>query len=454
MSLSEKDGGHHPQVNLAHLPAITQATSAAIGSVVSNAIVYPLDLVTTRMQTRRLRRTHNRTTTRPGFSRQSSLASEFSTASTSSSAGGNKKRGGQQDYGSLVGSFLAIMRSKKAAQQQQHGGGGGGGGGTYVGLLLKFYDGILVDSAATFMNSFIYFYIYTQLNKRNIERKKRIQREMGWLEAARDEILIGSLTGIVAKLCTSPLNIITLRLQTACSPAIRPNSARPAAPYTEKKHEHTHALPSSRLVFSHEMSSSSTDEDSSDEDNDEDDDAATAMTTTYVTYLINTIRAIYRERGWQGFWAGFGMSCVLTLHPSLTLYLTKLLKHVSATSTATSTGSSQGLLATFLTSALASSLATCITYPLMLSKTLVQTSAHPSSSSSSSSSLASAHLARQRTLAARYRHFGIAALYSGLQAKLLKVFVGQGITMSVKSKIEARFVAIWIAASRRRRMPS
>jgi hypothetical protein len=34
-------------VNLAHLPAITQATSAAIGSVISNAIVYPLDLVGT-----------------------------------------------------------------------------------------------------------------------------------------------------------------------------------------------------------------------------------------------------------------------------------------------------------------------------------------------------------------------------------------------------------------------
>ncbi|KAA1088483.1 hypothetical protein PGT21_008649 [Puccinia graminis f. sp. tritici] len=417
-------------VNLAHLPAITQATSAAIGSVISNAIVYPLDLVTTRMQTRRLRRTAKNP--RPSFDRQSSLASQFSTSSTCTSIQRRSK-----DYETLIGSFRTIIHQSDERSNWN--------------LLLKFYDGILVDSIATLINSFIYFYIYTNLNKLNIRYKKHSQRKIGPLESALEEILLGSLTGIVSKFFTCPLNNITIRLQT-CSPSklSRLRSSHPSRIFSSHPDEHQdpdgNNLPEKKDGKRSDRFLSKSDSSSSEEDQDDEDESNwEGKQSTYISYLVNTVQSIYDDRGYRGFWSGFGKNCILTLNPSLTLYLTKLIKHLTTTSArmgAPGGTNPEGLLVTFLNSAIASSLSTMITYPLMLSKTLIQTSPP------------SAHHQRQLTLLIRYRRFGLLALYTGLQAKLLKVFVGQGITMSIKSQIETLFVSLSIFLNHyRRRLP-
>jgi hypothetical protein len=316
-------------------------------------------------------------------------------------------------------------------------------------LLLKFYDGILVDSIATLVNSFIYFYIYTNLNKLNIRYKKHTQRKIGALESTLEEILLGSLTGIVSKFFTCPLNNITIRLQT-CSPSklSRLRSSHPSRIFSSHPDEHQDpdgnnsteskdAKPSDRLL--------SNDSSSSEEDEDDEDENCKGKKSTYISYLVNTVQSIYDDRGYRGFWSGFGKNCILTLNPSLTLYLTKLIKQLTTSSRMGALGgvNPEGLLVTFLNSAIASSLSTMITYPLMLSKTLIQTTPPPS-----------AHHQRQLTLLTRVRRFGLLAIYTGLQAKLLKVFIGQGITMSIKSQIETLFVSLWIFLNHyRHRLP-
>ncbi|KAH9473117.1 hypothetical protein Pst134EA_000194 [Puccinia striiformis f. sp. tritici] len=166
----------------------------------------------------------------------------------------------------------------------------------------------------------------------------------------------------------------------------------------------------------------------------EEDDEDRSRKESYFSHLSRTIRSIYEDRGYLGFWSGFGKNCILTINPSLTLYLTKLIKRLTNPSVVVD----QSVSTTFMNSAIASSLSTILTYPLMLSKTLLQTL--PSSSSKDNDSLV-----------ARYRRFGIAALYTGLQPKLLKVCIGQGITMSIKIQIEAVFVSLWIVLVHRRR---
>ena len=348
----------------------------------------------------------------------SSLASEFSTTSTGTSIKRSK------DYETLLGSFRTIIQSEDRSPN----------------LILKFYDGILFDSVAALINSFIYFYIYTNLNKLNIRYKKQTQRTIGWFESILEEILMGSLTGIVSKFFTCPLNNITIRLQT-CSPSklSRLQSSHHLRISSSQHDDHQHA--DGKTLIEKSPSSNNfhklpNDSSSSEEDEDDDEDFEGGGKLTYLSYLMNTIKSIYDDRGYRGFWSGFGKNCILTLNPSLTLYLTKLMKHLTISKSAQG---SEGLVITFLNSAIASSLSTMITYPLMLSKTLIQTS---------QGSLAHQ---RQLTLLTRYRHFGPAALYTGLQAKLLKVFIGQGITMSIKSQIETLFVSLWIFLNHHRR---
>ncbi|KAH9466330.1 hypothetical protein KEM48_001500 [Puccinia striiformis f. sp. tritici PST-130] len=379
------------QINLGHLPALTQATSAAIGSVISNAIVYPLDLVTTRMQTRRLKKSPQR----PGLY---TMGSEYSSISTSSSSRKNRP----QNYDDLISSFKTIISQSENRSPS------------------PFYEGILVDSVAVLINSFIYFYIYTVLNKLKIRYKKHTSRDIGWVKAIVDEILMGSFTGIVSKFFTCPLNNITIRLQT-CSSSKRTGIRRRSAGISR---ECTVAEHDGRLTESDSSSSSS-----------EEEDEDRSQKESYFSHLSTTIRSIYEDRGYLGFWSGFGKNCILTINPSLTLYLTKLIKRLINPSVVVD---QSVFITTFLNSAIASSLSTILTYPLMLSKTLLQTL--PSSSSKDNHSLV-----------ARYRRFGIAALYTGLQPKLLKVCIGQGITMSIKIQIEAVFVSLWIVLVHRRR---
>lgn len=460
MSIKTPPGHHHltrrwplpSEINLSHLPPITQATSAAIGSVISSAIVYPLDLITTRMQTRRLRRTKHHQ--RPTPSRLSSLASEFSTISTISSIKRSK------DYSTLIGSFKAIIQVELSDRSKM------------INSVVKFYDGIFIDSIATFINSFVYFYVYTNLNRLNVRRKKLARRRIGWFESIVEEILLGSLAGIISKFFTCPLNNITVRLQADPSsfsrraPRLSSHSdSKPTSEtidhrlmpvfkyYNRPDHPENHPrLPSTISKTGHVPIIDS----SSSEDEDEEEEESRTQ-NSFISTIVNPVKSIYHQRGYRGFWSGFGNNCILTLHPSLTLYLTKILKHlITIRSSSRSNGKhdrtpgpadpdpNDRLSITFLNSAIASSLSTIIIYPLMLSKTLIQTQTQHATQTSGDQSALATYSRRQADLLIRYKYYGFKSLYTGLQAKLLKVFIGQGITMTIKKQIETILISLWI----------
>ncbi|KAI0087111.1 mitochondrial carrier domain-containing protein [Irpex rosettiformis] len=141
------------------LPPLIQAFSGSIGSAAANTIVYPLDLVTTRLQT------------------------------TSS----RKLRG-------LRGILLTLRHI------------------IYVEGWSGLYDGLNADTAATLLSNFLYFYFYTFLRRIVARRKPSLPRGKGRatpvLLSAPKELGIGFLAGLASRAISQPLSVITVRLQT------------------------------------------------------------------------------------------------------------------------------------------------------------------------------------------------------------------------------------------------
>ncbi|CAH7688989.1 hypothetical protein PPACK8108_LOCUS24040 [Phakopsora pachyrhizi] len=109
-----------------------------------------------------------------------------------------------------------------------------------------FYNGLIFEPTATFINSFIYFYVYSSIKKlvtnyhhqsRNRSSVsfdmvfrmkgespkvyKRKQDMINGLEVTIEELVIGLFAGMVSKFVTCPLSNITIRLQTTASSSSR-----------------------------------------------------------------------------------------------------------------------------------------------------------------------------------------------------------------------------------------
>ncbi|CEQ38932.1 SPOSA6832_00403 [Sporobolomyces salmonicolor] len=162
------------------LPPLAQAASGSVGAVISNALVFPLDTITTRLQASNRRRP------------AANLAPQPSVSHT----------------------IRTLYRS---------------GGWT------AFYSGIGPDSLSTALSQFLYFWCYSFLRDRLQARKLRQgagtkvaaagggdggkgKRPAPPLLSAVEELAVGCLAGVVAKGVVSPLSMITVRAQTASEP--------------------------------------------------------------------------------------------------------------------------------------------------------------------------------------------------------------------------------------------
>ncbi|KAG1804119.1 mitochondrial carrier domain-containing protein [Suillus subaureus] len=177
------------------LPPFVQAASGSLGAASANALTYPLDLITTRIQ-----------------------ATEKGTS----------------------------------IRKQIH---------TYG--LSSLYDGIGADTGATLLSSFLYYYVYSFLRAVVVRGNGKSKAAMLSLP---QELAIGYLSGIASRSITTPLNLITVRLQTA------------------------------RVS---------------------DDSSAQGGTSRFTAIC----QQILREEGLRGFWKGFSSNFVLSLNPAVTLYL-------------------------------------------------------------------------------------------------------------------------------------
>ncbi|KZS87741.1 mitochondrial carrier [Sistotremastrum niveocremeum HHB9708] len=245
------------------LPPLIQAFSGAIGSATANATSYPLDLASTRLQIVRAK-------DRP-----------------------------QGLRGAIH--ILSVVFRKRG----------------WSGL----YDGLVSDTGSTFLSNFCYFYVYSALRFLLLRRKQRTKRLSSL--SVPEELAVGFFAGAGSRAVSSPLSLITVRLQ------------------SEKEKDA-------------EVSESS------------------GKGEVTEATVIGVARAIYTEQGLTGFWKGsFRTTLVLCLNPSVTLCFYQLLSRIILRDKCRK---NPGALQAFIVAALSNAFATTLLFPIILAKTRLQAS--------------------------------------------------------------------------------
>ncbi|KAK7057709.1 mitochondrial carrier domain-containing protein [Favolaschia claudopus] len=326
------------------LPPLVQAFSGAIGSATANTLTYPLDLVTTRLQL-----------DPPEKARKSA---------------------------GLRGA-IRILR----------------------GIIRKYgfqdlYNGLGTDTGATLVSNFLYFYFYAFLRYLLTRRRLSLNPKPGRIASPHkptlpEEILLGFIAGVASRAVSTPLNIVTLRLQ------------------VEK---------------------------------DNDSEEAEIKEGTSATGISGAFKKIYREDGLGGFWRGFKTTTLLSFTPAITLALFQVYRRILMRTSAI-TGADPTPRQAFLGAAVSNSIATAILYPLMLAKTRLQaTSATSMTEVLNDAYTGKGRSRRPKTLLAEEmlsKTPGISGLYQGLEMQIVKGFLSQGVTFLVKGRVEQLIVALY-----------
>lgn len=152
------------------LPALRQAFAGATGAAISNVLVYPLDLVVTRLKVQR--RLKGKT---------SQVSGEVH----------------DTHYNSILDAFAKIY---------EHEGG-----------LPAFYGGVVQDTLKSVIDAFLFFLAYNIL--------RRVRRQYGRSRYAvvqiLDQLSIGVAAGAFSKLLTTPIQIVVTRKQIAAMASAR-----------------------------------------------------------------------------------------------------------------------------------------------------------------------------------------------------------------------------------------
>lgn len=244
-------------------------------------------------------------------------------------------------------------------------------------------------------DSFLFFLAYSYVRQSRLAANGG-RKSLGALE----EIGVGVVAGAFSKLCTTPIQNIVTRKQTAAMTALEGSTGIPPA-----------------------------------------------SSTRDIAYEIR------KEKGLQGFWSGYSASLILTLNPSMTMLLHKVLLRLLVPQ---SKLDDPGAGITFLIAATSKALASTITYPFQLAKTRAQVSSQkPSDPTGETSEFEKAGAplnsravcARQRTVFATILRIaqteGFSGLYQGLGGEVLKGFFSHGITMLMKERIHSAIISLY-----------
>lgn len=261
------------------------------------------------------------------------------------------------------------------------------------------YSGLAQDTIKTVTDSFLFFLAYTVLRQRSIRARFGEGfrgRRRNIVLPVLDELGIGILAGAFARLFTTPLGNIVTRKQVSSSSS-------------------SEQSPSTRQIAAQ----------------------------------------ILREKGLTGFWSGYSATLLMTLNPSITLFLNELLHYLVLRRILKRTKSSA--LLTFLLAALSKAVASTIMYPFAVAKTRTQASSSNETADSNSKrdeiedeneieidtltpTLIPPILSTVLTIA---KTEGISALYSGLSAEVLKGFFSAGFTILTKDAMYASIVRVY-----------
>jgi hypothetical protein len=263
------------------------------------------------------------------------------------------------------------------------------------GGLQAFYSGVIPEVVKGVADSFLFFLAYSYVRQSRLNARDR-----GKSLPVLEEIGVGAVAGAFSKFWTTPLQQIVTRKQTAAMLSGDASTITLPAPTT-----------------------------------------------------MDIARGILREKGLQGFWSGYSASLILTLNPSITMLLHKLLLRLLVPG---AKRSDPGARLTFLLAAVSKAMASTVTYPFSLAKTRAQVSSQKPTDPSGETSevekpgkpLASKTArARQRTVFSTIFRIaeteGLEGLYQGLGAEVLKGFFSHGITMLMKDRIHSMIISLY-----------
>ncbi|KAF8835713.1 mitochondrial carrier [Paxillus ammoniavirescens] len=245
--------------------------------------------------------------------------------------------------------------------------------------LSSLYDGLLTDAGATLLSSFVYYYAYSFLRALFARGKSKTA-----ILAVSEELAIGYFSGILSRAVTTPLSIITVRMQTERE--------------VDLDGVELHDSPRS---------------------------------TTSLSFRA-VCKQIHDEAGLRGFWKGFTTTFLLSLNPAITLYLFQLFRRVVLKGRDRAAPPPSRA---FIGGALANSVAVTLLYPLILAKTLIQATRKSSDVDLPPTKPQSTHTIRG-TLKDIYAANGALGLYRGLSSQIFKGVLRQGTAMMVKQRIE------------------
>ncbi|KAH0356731.1 hypothetical protein KCU81_g315, partial [Aureobasidium melanogenum] len=364
--IQEDNQRRAPSTDGIGLPALGHAVAGSAGTALSHIILYPLDLVITRLQVQQQLKT-------PG------------------EAPSAAKEADDAEYTSLADAARKIY--------------------THEGGLQAFWNGCAADTAKSIIDSFLFFLAYTAFRQRQ-------QKKLGTKTLpVFNELSVGIAAGALSKFVTTPIQQIVTRKQTAALIAAR---------------DKTSTVPPGM---------------------------ASKLSVKDIFLQIRS------ERGLGGFWAGYSASLILTLNPALTFLLQNLLKR---TLLPRSQRDKPGPKALFLIAALSKAIASTVTYPFSLAKSRAQvsrpmaedTQRTPEKPDLSSDPKITARsrkvlrlvfwqqiqsLAIIRSLTNIYNTEGVRGLYSGVDAEVIKGFLGHGLSMVLKERIHVLLISAYYA---------
>jgi hypothetical protein len=259
------------------------------------------------------------------------------------------------------------------------------------GGLQAFYSGLVPEIVKGVADSFLFFLAYSYVRQRRLAA-----RDGGRSLPVLEEIGVGAIAGAFSKFWTTPLQQIVTRKQTAAM--MQEDTSTGIAP------------PSS---------------------------------------VRDIASQIMREKGIQGFWSGYSASLILTLNPSVTMLLHKILLRLIVPR---SKRDDPGARLTFLLAATSKAMASTVTYPFSLAKTQAQLSSQkPTSTAGETSETekpgSTVAQARQRTVFSTIVRIaeteGLGGLYQGLGAEVVKGFFSHGITMLMKDRIHTLIISLY-----------
>ncbi|GBE87897.1 adenine nucleotide transporter [Sparassis latifolia] len=381
------------------------ALAGALGGCFSNAVVYPLDIVKTRIQ-----------------------------ASTD----------GRKDDNEKLGVISALLRIYKEEG------------------FSGYYSGFAATMLNTFSMQYAYFFFYsivrTSYIKRVAARSPKGSKAPALSTAA--ELILGAIAGALAQIFTIPVAVIATRQQIGHS-LDRPRKRRASSVVTAAKATNGDVEKangdSEKANEDAKKANGNTKADKKDADEQD----------TYDDSFLGVAREIVEEEGVSGLWLGIRPGLVLTVNPAITYGVYERVKGTLLLAQESASGKAGAKLnpwTAFVVGALSKTLATVVTYPYIMAKVRIQARSAdfeeavvehqpPPHQHEYHHKNITHHPGALEILGRVWRKEGFLGWYKGMGAQITKAVISQALLFVSKEKFEHWALMIMVLFYKLRQAP-